>query len=119
MATTIQRPMRYAACGALFAVLGLAAHAQQVANDTALEVTIRLLPENAVGPEENTRRIELPPAVAAAVPPAEPADGAPPGAENGRGAGLDTATEARERCAFPPGWRSSTGSWAAAWWRVR
>jgi hypothetical protein len=97
MTTTIQRRTLYAACAALFSALGLAAHSQQAANDTALEVTIRLLPENAVGPQEITRRIELPPAAALSAPPEQPADGPPPGAENGRGAGLDTATEARER----------------------
>ena len=36
----------------------------QEASESSLEVTIRLLPENAVGPEEITRRIELPPAAA-------------------------------------------------------
>jgi hypothetical protein len=96
MATTIRRPMRCAACAALLFALGLGAHAQPPTND-ALEVTIRLLPENAVGPEDITRRIELPPAVAAAAREERPADGLPPAAENGRGAGLDIAAEARER----------------------
>jgi hypothetical protein len=76
----------------------------QEADTGNLDVTMTLLPENAVGPEEITRRIELPSA-----PPAEReaagagADGEPerpdvlPGLENGRGAGLDTAVEARER----------------------
>ena len=96
MATTIQRPMRYGAYAALSLVFGLGVQAQPPAND-ALEVTIRLLPENAVGPEDITRRIELPPAVAAADREERPADGPPPGAENGRGAGRDIAAEARER----------------------
>ena len=38
-------------------------HAQG-AGDASLDVTIRLLPENAVGPGDLTRRIELPPAAA-------------------------------------------------------
>jgi hypothetical protein len=72
-------------------------HSQQAEGDAALEVTIRLLPENAVGPEEISRRIELPAAAAFPTPPEQPADGPPPGAENGGGAGLDIAAEARER----------------------
>jgi len=73
----------------------VAVHAQE-ASETSLEVTIRLLPENAVGPEEVTRRIELPPAAANPVPPrAEATDDAPP--ENERGRGDEISREARER----------------------
>ena len=63
---------------------------------SSLEVTIRLLPENAVGPEEITRRIELPPAAAtrAAARGAEP-DEAP--ADDNRGRDDEAAPEARER----------------------
>jgi len=98
MATMTKSWLRHAVCCALFAAVGCAAHAQD-AIDSSLEVTIRLLPENAVGPGDVTRRIELPPAVAErpATPPADPTQGPPPGAENGGGQGLDVATEARER----------------------
>lgn len=73
----------------------------QDAGDASLEVTIRLLPENAVGPGELTRRIELPPAAAPPrpaddTPPADPANGTP-GADGGLGLGRDVAAEARER----------------------
>ncbi len=61
-----------AICVALATAGALAAGAQD-ASETSLEVTIRLLPENAVGLEEITRRIELPPAAARPTPPrAEP-----------------------------------------------
>jgi hypothetical protein len=74
---------------------GVAAHAQPP-GDTNLDVTIRLLPENAVGPDEITRRIELPPAAANATPPrADAADEAPP--DNERGRGDEVSSEARER----------------------
>lgn len=96
--------------------LAVAAHAQPE-SDASLEVTIRLLPENAVGPQEITRRIELPPAAAAEAeerpgeprPDAERGDGREPGPgidgepggadarERARGEGRDTATDARER----------------------
>lgn len=95
MTAMMTRRIGQAACAALVAALAFAGHSQE-ANDASLEVTIRLLPENAVGPDEITRRIELPP-VAAATPPADAANGPPPGADNGRGPGLDIATEARER----------------------
>jgi hypothetical protein len=75
----------------------VSAYAQEPAAETNLDVTIRLLPENAVGPQDITRRIELPPAVAAAARPEQPTEGPPPGADNGQGRGLDVATEARER----------------------
>ena len=48
-----------AVCAAL-ALAGGVAHAQDAA-ETSLDVTIRLLPENAVGPEAITRRIEYQP----------------------------------------------------------
>lgn len=84
-----------AVCVALATTGAIAAGAQD-ASETSLEVTIRLLPENAVGPEEITRRIELPPAAANATPPrAEAADEAPP--ENERGRGDEISSEARER----------------------
>jgi hypothetical protein len=97
MTTKIQRMNRNVACIALVSAMGFAAQAQEAPSDTSLDVTIRLLPQNAVGPEEITRRIQLPPAATVAAPPEEPTEGAPPGAENGQGRGLDTATEARER----------------------
>jgi hypothetical protein len=49
------------------ALAGAGAVQAQDAGDASLDVTIRLLPENAVGPEAITRRIELPP-----VPPTPP-----------------------------------------------
>ena len=68
----------------------------QPGSETSLDVTIRLLPENAAGPEEITRRIELPPAAANPTPPrADAADEAPP--DNDRGRGDEIAGEARER----------------------
>lgn len=97
MNTITQRLTRIVTYAALVSAMGLAAQAQETPRDTSLEVTIRLLPQNAVGPDGITRRIELPPAAAVAAPPEEPTEGAPPGAENGQGRGLDTATEARER----------------------
>jgi len=60
-----------------------------------LEVTMTLLPENAGDAREITRKIELP----AASPPAaggkRPAE--LPGADHGKGEGLEKAAEARER----------------------
>jgi hypothetical protein len=97
MATKTKRMMGLTASAALLSALAFAAEAQGP-SDTSLEVTIRLLPENAVGPAEITKEIELPPAAAnAAAPPADPAGGPPPGAERGNGQGLDVAAEARER----------------------
>ena len=64
-----------AVCAAL-ALAGGIAHAQEAA-ETSLDVTIRLLPENAVGPEAITRRIELPPAPPTP-PRSERAEEAPP-----------------------------------------
>lgn len=94
MATLFSARTRCIVCAALLGASASSGGAQEAAVDAALEVTIRLLPENAVGrPDEITRRIELPPAAR----PESPTDGAPPGARNGLGAGLDTATEARER----------------------
>lgn len=86
---------RAAAYAALYGSFAVAAHAQD-ASEASLEVTIRLLPENAVGPGELTRRIELPPAAEGARPP--PRDERPSGAENERGRGNDAAApEARGR----------------------
>ena len=84
-----------AVCVTVLSWAGLAAHGQD-ARESSLDVTIRLLPENAVDPGELTRQIELPPA-AQGTPPADPANGPPPGAENGQGRGLDVAEEARAR----------------------
>jgi hypothetical protein len=85
-----------ALCAALAMAGGVAAYAQEDA-DASLEVTIRLLPENAVGPEELTRRIELPPA-AATVPRAAPDAGNAPGQRNENpGRGAEISNEARER----------------------
>ena len=101
MAELTKRVMGGVAVAVLLSAITGPGHAQD-ADDASLDVTIRLLPENAVGPEEITRQIELPPAAArrsdnAATPPADPANGLPPGAEQGRGSGLDVAAEARER----------------------
>ena len=68
-----------AVCVALAMAGGVAARAQD-AGEANLDVTIRLLPENAVGPEDITRRIELPPAAARPTPPRAESDdeAAPP-----------------------------------------
>jgi hypothetical protein len=71
------------AAGALLAALLAAAAQAQPPGDSSLEVTIRLLPENAVDPAEITRRIELPPAVRPEPSP-DGAEGARPGAEQDR-----------------------------------
>jgi hypothetical protein len=82
-----------AVCVALAMAGGVAARAQ-APSDSNLDVTIRLLPENAVGPADITRRIELPPAAANPTPPrADAADGA--SSNNGRGE--EISNEARER----------------------
>lgn len=92
--------MARAVCVALAMAGGVAAHAQ-APSDSNLDVTIRLLPENAVGPEDITRRIQLPPAAANPTPPRAQPDGAddaaPPGEDQERGRGEETADEARER----------------------
>jgi hypothetical protein len=87
-----------AVCVALAMAGGVAAHAQD-AGDANLDVTIRLLPENAVGPEDLTRRIELPPAAARPTPPRAESDdeAAPPGNDKEKDRGDDAADEARER----------------------
>ena len=102
MVRKMQGTLGRAACAALVSAIAFAGHAQDEtdARDASLEVTIRLLPENAVGPAELTRQIELPPAAARrnsnapeSVPDREnapPQDGA-----NGRGS--EVAAEARER----------------------
>jgi len=80
---------------ALSLVGGVAAHAQ-APSDSNLDVTIRLLPENAVGPGDVTRRIELPPAAAIPTPPrADAADEVP--RDNDQGRGEEVSGEARER----------------------
>lgn len=75
--------------------IAASANAQERALER-LEITMALLPENAVGPEVIISRIELPPAAdqggANGQRPEEL-----PGATNGQGKGLETATEARER----------------------
>jgi hypothetical protein len=93
----IQINMTRMVCVAFTVAAAASAYAQEPAVETNLDVTIRLLPENAVGPQDITRRIELPPAVAVAAPPEQPTEGPPPGADNGQGQGLDVATEARQR----------------------
>ena len=89
-----------AVCAALAMAWAVAAYAQQP-SESNLDVTIRLLPENAVGPEDITRRIELPPAAAKPTPPsAEGDDSAQPPAddkEKDKGRGDEIADEARER----------------------
>lgn len=89
---TLLRVVGVAALAGFFAV---SANAQERAIER-LELTMALLPEDAVDADVITRRIELPPAA--------PVDAAnsqrsaePPGQANGRDAGLDTAAEARER----------------------
>jgi hypothetical protein len=87
-----------AVCVALAMAGGVAARAQD-AGDANLDVTIRLLPENAVGPEDITRRIELPPAASRPTPPRAESDdeAAPPGNDKEKDRGDDAADEARER----------------------
>ena len=76
-----------------------AAQAQERERATErLELTMKLLPPQARDAGEITRRIELPPPPAAE--PGEANGQRPeelPGAENGRGKGLENAAEARER----------------------
>lgn len=90
------RLLRAAAGAALAAALVPGAQAQE-GSDASLEVTIRLLPENAVGPGEITRRIELPPAAPDTEPPGERTEGARPGIERGRGEGEEGPQGGRER----------------------
>jgi hypothetical protein len=78
------------------ALTGAAAAHAQPPSESSLDVTIRLLPENAVGPEEITRRIELPPAAEAARPP-QAAEAGPPSGVDGPGRGQEVSSEARER----------------------
>jgi hypothetical protein len=96
MAMTTKERLIRAACAALVVSIAGVAHSQE-ARDASLEVTIRLLPENATRPDEITRRIELPPAAAnPAAPPARPAEDGP-GRDENNGRGRDVAEEARER----------------------
>lgn len=83
---------------ALAGLVALPVAAQQQAEKRTpprLEITMTLLPANAKDATEITRKIELPAAGQSK------ADGKPPaelpGAEHGKGQGLDTAVEARER----------------------
>ena len=87
-----------AACAALAMACAAHAYAQET-SESNLDVTIRLLPENAVGPEDITRRIELPPVAARPTPPrAEADDDAPPAEDDKqKGRGDEIADEARER----------------------
>jgi hypothetical protein len=87
-----------AVCIALAMAGGVAVHAQ-APSESNLDVTIRLLPENAVGPEDITRRIQLPPAAANPAPPrAESSDeAAPPADDTEKARGQENAEEARER----------------------
>jgi hypothetical protein len=97
MATTTKQRRAHAACAVLVAAIAGVGHSQET-RDASLEVTIRLLPENAARPDEITRRIELPPAAAnPAAPPARPAEDAPAGDDNNNGRGREVAEEARER----------------------
>src|SRR5262245_50927204 len=82
---------------ALAVAWAVAAYAQQP-SESNLDVTIRLLPENAVGPGDVTRRIELPPAAARPTPPprAEGDEAAHPPADD-KEKDKDRADEARER----------------------
>jgi hypothetical protein len=100
MASQVRMPVQVLACVAV-AASACAAYGQE-GEEASLEVTIRLLPENAVGPEEITRRIELPPAAANAAPPGTPPDEGNPtddraGPPTDPARGNDVATEARER----------------------
>ena len=89
-----------AVCAAFAMAWAVAAYAQET-SESNLDLTIRLLPENAVGPEDITRRIELPPAAERPAPPgAEDDDEAPPpddAADKDKGRGDEIADEARER----------------------
>lgn len=85
----------------MVALAGLAAlpvgaqqHAEQ-RTPPRLEVTMTLLPEKAKDATEVTRKIELPVAAQSKADGKRPSE--LPGAEHGKGPGLDTAAEARER----------------------
>ena len=92
--------MARAVCAALAMTWAVASYAQET-SESNLDVTIRLLPENAVGPEDITRRIELPPAAARPTPPRAEGDeaGQPPAddKEQKKGRADEAADEARER----------------------
>ena len=76
---------------ALAGLVALPVAAQQQRTPPRLEITMTLLPEKAKDATEITRKIELPVAAQGKRPTELP------GAEHGKGQGLDTAAEARER----------------------
>jgi hypothetical protein len=89
---------------ALAGLTALPAAAQQKAEQRTparLEITMTLLPEKAKDATEITRKIELPVAGRDKGDKGDKGDGKRPaelpGAEHGKGQGLDTAAEARER----------------------
>ena len=97
-----------AVCVALAMAGGVAVRAQEppappAPSESNLDVTIRLLPENAAGPEDITRRIQLPPAAANRAPPPRPESGADKdhkaaaSDDKEKGRGNEAADEARER----------------------
>jgi hypothetical protein len=90
------KPNHIAAIVAGLATLPVAAQQQaQQRTPARLEITMTLLPENAKDATAVTRKIELPPAGQSKADGKRPAE--LPGAEHGKGQGLDTAAEARER----------------------
>ena len=101
MASVYKGLVARAICATLAVAWAAAAYAQEK-SESNLDVTIRLLPENAVGPEDITRRIELPPAAARPTPPrAEPDEAAQPPADDkekeNKGRADEAADQARER----------------------
>ena len=98
---SVDRLIGRATCAAFIAAMALAGQSQEP-SESSLEVTIRLLPENAVGPEEITRRIELPPAPEAGERAKPPDDDAKPTDDKSKQprdeeAGHAAAEDARER----------------------
>ena len=87
---------------AAFALCGVARAQDGEKRDDALDLTMTLLPEHATGPEEITRRIELPPAPEAGERAKPPDDDAKPTDEKSKQprdeeAGHAAAEDARER----------------------
>ena len=93
---SVDRLIGRATCAALIAAIALAGQSQEP-SESSLEVTIRLLPENAVGPEEITRRIELPPAAENARPPPAAQEEKPPADDNRGRDGEPALRSARAR----------------------